>query len=300
MSSFTACVSSPILRPHRLRSWLAACASALLLAACGGGGGGGNDVIDDVIGAALNFEGQFEAADGLVIELDGEAAGTATIVGFGTSPLGTNTSLLSAGQPFARNVVRTGDTTFSADVIVPSYDDEKGKLNGTSYAPVTISLESDTPVITGLPAGYPYATGWTAYQPTAATPPDPFGVNCQEVWEPILAQGSGRWLVSKSVWGSIYGGVHPDYVDWTWTFSNFRSGRVHVVQSYYSLSLGRTVTPDPSPDAEFGQFPLESEPHCRINADAAGVLFFKSYNPVNGELVAYENNNGVLVTLIRD
>ena len=294
MSSSPALASSSI-RPWRhLRAWLAGCVGALVLAACGGGGGG--DLLDRGIGAVLNFEGQFEALDGLAVELNGD---TATVLGFGDSPLGSNPSLLAVGQPFARNVQRTGDASFSAEVAVPQYSG--GVLSGLTYTPVSVSLEGGVPAISGAPAGYPYAGGWQPYEPPGAMPPDAFGTDCQAYWQPILAQGSARWRVTRAVGAfGAYDGVHPDKRNWTWSFSNFRSGRVHVAQRYDSLILDRTVTPHPHPDAPFAPFPLEGEPHCRINGDAAGTLFFKRYDATSGELVVYESQTMDLLTWVLD
>lgn len=293
MSSSPALASSSIRPWRRLRAWLAGCAGALMLAACGGGGGG--DLLDRGIEAVLNFEGQFQALDGLAVELSGD---TATILGFGDSPLGSNPSLLAVGQPFARNVQRTGNAGFSAEVVVPQYSG--GVLSGVTYEPVSISLDGGTPAIGGAPAGYAYASGWTAYERPAGMPADAFGANCQAYWQPILEQGSARWRVLRGVgpFGS-WDGIHPDKRNWIWTFSNFRSGRVHVEQRYDSLALGRTITPDPHPDAPFARFPLEGEPHCRINGDGAGTLFFKQYNATSGELVVYESQGMELLTWVR-
>src|SRR5690606_5611204 len=147
--------------------------------------------------------------------------------------LGGNPSLLAVGQPFARNVQRTGDASFSAEAAVPHYSG--GVLSGVTYEPVSVSLADGVPAIRGAPAGYPYASGWKPYDPPAAMPADAFGANCQAYWQPILEAGSARWRVTRAVGAfGAYDGIHPDKRNWVWTFSDFRSGRVHVAQRYDS------------------------------------------------------------------
>ncbi|HEU4698349.1 MAG TPA: hypothetical protein VFS40_04165, partial [Gemmatimonadales bacterium] len=113
---------------HRTTAFLAALALAGGLAACG-----------NPIDAALDFglEGTWKGIDGLAIEFDGNQA---VVTDFGSSPLGTNSSVFRTGQPFLKGI-SCDENACTAEVVDPEIVD--GILQSIGFEGVTIVKDGD-------------------------------------------------------------------------------------------------------------------------------------------------------------
>lgn len=65
------------------------------------------------------------------------------VVDFGTSNLGSNPSVFSPEKPFIKNISRTDQDSWTAEVVKGTFDNQ-GKLNAISYEPVSINISTSS------------------------------------------------------------------------------------------------------------------------------------------------------------
>lgn len=193
---------------RKSRSFAVVLGAAVLLGSLGGCGGKGP--LD--AGLDLALDGTWKGIDGLVVEF---AGGQATIVDFGSSPLGTNATVLQVGEPFIRNI-SCGPDSCTGQILDPEI------VNGIlqSYDLEGVEIERSGDQITlwsdALPDGL-----------STFTPADGEGggegpgtgqltrsSSCAEWWAELTRVGS--WKVTyynKFMSGEL------DVSDWSWTFT---------------------------------------------------------------------------------
>ncbi len=97
--------------------------------------------IDESIDEAVDeYLADFYSAGegGLTIEFDGDEA---VIADFGDSRLGTNSSVISVGDVYIRNITRTGTNKWSAEIIQGDYS--LTKLNSVTFEPTELEVSGD-------------------------------------------------------------------------------------------------------------------------------------------------------------
>lgn len=84
------------------------------------------------------INGYWKAADGVVVEISDDQA---VVVDFGTSNLGTNTSVFKVGDVFIKNIERIGPNNWNAEVIIPSFN-ANDEVTSITFVPTSIITEA--------------------------------------------------------------------------------------------------------------------------------------------------------------
>jgi hypothetical protein len=245
----------------RLLTHRATAALALLTLA------GGMSACGNPIDAALDFglEGTWKGIDGLAIEFDGNQA---VVTDFGSSSLGTNSSVFHTGQPFVKDIA-CDESGCTGQIVDPEI--VNGILQSVGFEGVTIETNGDQITMRRTASGE--ASTFTKVSTPGGGTGGTLSLDSCEGWrEAFAAKGTWKvteWWVSDGLGNlndAMASGVYSDY---TLQFT----GTTLVRERFTTHLNGSTQAHDQTSDAPATMLYGD----CRVATDLnLGPLFARS------------------------
>jgi hypothetical protein len=216
-------------------------------------------------GLDIALEGTWKDIDGLAIEFDGDQA---VVTDFGSSPLGTNSSVFHTGQPFVKGIT-CDENACTGQVVDPEI--VNGILQSVGFEGVAIEQDGDQITLrrTGSGAVSTFTKVDTGTGGTGGT----LSMNSCDGWRDAFA-AKGTWKVTEWWVGDGSGGLRDNmatgvYSDYTLQFT----GTTLVRERFTTHLSGTTQAHDQTSDSPAVMLYGD----CRVTSDLnLGPLFARS------------------------